>query len=337
MDKNIKLKDIAEKLNISIVTVSNALSGKKGVSDTLRNKISETAESMGYKSTKLINEENMDTKIGIIVSEKYLGDTPSFYWNMYQKIAFSLSKKGVLNIFEIISNDEDFTKTPRVLISEDISGLIVIGPMQKQYISNIIDVSKVPVMLVDYYDDDFKCDAIISNNYIGMYRMTKYLVENGHKSIAFVGSLDASENIVDRYFGYKKCLTEFGLCVHESWAIEDRIIDENKMHIELPKHMPTSFACASDLAASTLYDELVKCGYNVPKDISIVGYDNYLYDHSFFNVLTTYDVNIEKMANVAVETLLKRIKTGNHNYCVRYIDGNIKIRKSVKNIKKHLD
>ena len=68
---DIKLKDIADALNVSSVTVSNALSGKKGVSDDVREMILKTAREMGYNLSRYEKSEK-GRKIVVIVSKKYL-------------------------------------------------------------------------------------------------------------------------------------------------------------------------------------------------------------------------------------------------------------------------
>lgn len=331
MEPIIKLKDIADELNVSIVTVSNALAGRKGVSEKTRNRIIEKAEELGYINPIDENENKKSEKIGILVSDRYIYENASFYWAMYEKVVLRLSKKGHISLFEII--DE---LNPRVedlrLLELQLSGLIIIGKIESEFLTKLIDETNFPITLLDFNNKGYECDSILSNNYVGMYKMTKLLVKNGHRGIAFVGSIDATENIMDRYYGYRKCMAECGLKVFDEWVLNDRNIYKNEMKVELPKHMPTAFVCSSDLSASVLYDELIKVGYRVPEDISIVGYDNYLYGHSLFDNITTYDVRMDKMAKIAVDILIKKIKLGNDDYDVRYVDGKIIERNSVKNI-----
>ena len=86
MKKSVRLADIAQRLNVSTVTVSNALAGQKGVSGELRDKIITTAAEMGYQTRQgpVIADKTKALNIGVIISEKYLGDYPSFYWKVYQ-------------------------------------------------------------------------------------------------------------------------------------------------------------------------------------------------------------------------------------------------------------
>lgn len=333
MAGTVKLKDIAEKLGVSVVTVSNALTGKKGVSDSVREEVMNTAREMGYDVSRYEKKENSGIKLGVIVSEKYLSVGASFYWAMYQQVVYAASKKQMFTMFEILEkNVKERKELPKVLTEGDIDGLLVIGWVEQKYIRRILEATKVPVVLLDFYSPALECDAVMSSNYIGMYSMTRYLLERGHRDIAFVGSRAANGNICDRYYGFRKGMEEWGLPVREDWIIEDRDVESGDIHIELPVNMPTAFVCNSDFTAGHLYDILKAQGYRVPDDVSIVAYDNYLYGHPFANEITTYNVDMEKMAKNAVRILLKKIKKRSHHQGVRYIDSEIIERNSVKSL-----
>lgn len=334
MEQIVKLKDIAEALGISVVTVSNALSGKKGVSNSLRESILAKAEELGYKSTNYKKKEKTTETIGVLVPEKYLSVGASFYWAMYQQLVYALSKNGDVCMIEIVEEaDVKQNKLPKLLSYDNISGLIIIGNIGQKYVKKIINKCDRPVVLLDICDRDNECDSIMSNNYKGMYKMTKYLIENGHRDIAFYGTVVSSENTMDRYFGYRKALEEANIEFNEEWLLDDRVLPSHEFKAVLPKKMPTAFACSCDMSSACLYDELNRNGYKVPEDISIVGYDNYMYGHSFVEDLTTYDVDMKRMTKVAVDTLMKRIKHNTTNFSTHYINGDIVERNSVKNIK----
>lgn len=333
MADTVKLKDIADKLQVSVVTVSNALSGKKGVSDAVRENVIKAAREMGYNITKYEKKETDGVKIGVIVSEKYLEVGTSFYWAMYQQVAYAASKKHSFTMFEMLDKHiKGRRELPKVLREESIDGLLIIGRMEAQYVERILTASKVPVVLLDFYQEGLPCDAVMSSNYIGMYKATRYLLERGHRDIAFVGSVKATENIMERYYGFRKAIEEWGLSVRKEWRIEDRDIESGDMHITLPENMPTAFVCNSDFTAGHLYDMLRKQGYRIPEDISIVAYDNYLYGHPFAGELTTYNVDMEKMAKTAVHILLKKIKGKGRHQGVRWIDSEMIERSSVKTL-----
>ena len=88
MAKAVKLADIAEQVGVSTVTVSKALSGQKGVSEEMREKIKNLAEELGYRSPSETKRQSAEKQynIGVLIQEVYLDKYDSFYWKMYQEV-----------------------------------------------------------------------------------------------------------------------------------------------------------------------------------------------------------------------------------------------------------
>lgn len=329
---SVKLKDIAKQLGVSSVTVSNALSGKKGVSEEVRAKVIETAKEMGYHLEKY-ERKKQGVTIGVIVAEKYLERGVSFYWNMYQEVACAASKVQSFTMLETLSQKTEENGTlPQIIYERNVDGLIVIGWVDEKYIRKLLRETLIPIVQLDFAAHNIPCDAVVSANFIGMYKITRYLIEKGHRDIAFVGSIRANENIMDRYYGYRKALEEIGVSVRKEWCIEDRDLETGQIQISMPKKMPTAFACNSDLTASRLYDILIEKGYQVPEDVSIAAYDNYLFGHEFAKELTTYNVDMKRMAELAVKLLTGKINGVEKHFGTRYIDSVIVERNSVKDL-----
>ena len=138
---------------------------------------------------------------------------------------------------------------------------------------------------------------------------TQHLIKKGHKKIAYVGSVKSSNSIADRYFGYLKAMRQYGLEEREEWIIEDRT--SGTMEIiepKLPKDMPTAFVCNCDQTASVLIHELEGNGYRVPEDVSVVGYDNFVFMPVCDVAITTYGVDMPEMAKAAAERIISRVK-----------------------------
>ena len=319
---DVKMKDIAAAVGVSVVSVSNALAGRKGVSDDVRFRVEKAARELGYDMKK--NERSSQGMvIGVLAPEKYITVGQSFYWALYQRVAYEAAKSQSVTMLEILTfSMEENEEMPKLLREKTISGLIIIGWMKDSYVKKIVETADVPAVLLDFQMKGVRCDAVISSNYVGMYKMTRYLLEKGHRDIAFVGSVNANDNIMDRYYGYRKALMEAGIRERKEWILEDRNIRDGLAKIEVPENMPTAFACNSDWAAGR--------GYRVPEDVSIVGYDNYLYDNSFAERLTTYNVDMKQMAHQAVKLLRGKIRGDDRHWGTRYVDSVIIERQSVK-------
>ena len=103
MVKAVKLADIAEKVGVSVVTVSKALSGQKGVSEEMRARIKDLADEMGYTPIHAVQTgRTRSYTIGVITFEKYFTRFASFYWKMYQELATRAVKKNCFSMLEVI-------------------------------------------------------------------------------------------------------------------------------------------------------------------------------------------------------------------------------------------
>ncbi len=335
MDKKVKMADIADALNISIVTVSKALSGKKGVSEDVREKIKNLADELGYKQPSATKSAkvNESYNIGIIVPGQYFGKYVSFYWQLYQEVITRAVQKQCFTMLEVISlEDENNLEIPKLIQEKKVDGVILMGQLKKDYINKISAESSIPLICLDFYDESSNCDAVISDSYYGTYMLTNYLFEQGHEEMAYVGTLLYTGSINDRYFGFCKSMMEHGKQVTQDRVINDRDWETGDVaayKFEFPERMPTAFVCNCDLAACALIKALTEKGYRVPEDISVVGFDNYLYPGLCDIGITTYDVNVKEMARRSINILIKKINTEGYKAGVNIVEGSIVYKESV--------
>ncbi len=335
MAKEVKMADIAAALKVSTVTVSKALSDQKGVSEGMREKIKSLADQMGYKQLPAAKNSTKDKSfnIGIIVPGSYFGKYDSFYWQLYQEVATEAVQKECFTMLEVISTeDEKNFELPKLIKEKKVDGIILIGRPGSGYIQRIRKEDGIPFVCLDFFDQSSNCDAVISNGFYGTYMLTNYLFDMGHESIVYVGTLLYTNSITDRYLGYYKSMMEHKKPVSEICAIDDRDWDTGDVagfQFKFPEVMPSAFVCNCDLAASALIKTLRKTGYRVPEDISVVGYDNYLYPGLLDIGLTTYDVDVKEMARKSINILIKKMSHKSYKAGVHIVEGNIVYRDSV--------
>ncbi len=335
MGKSVKLSDIAKQLNVSTVTVSKALAGKSGVSLELRDKIKDLANEMGYKRPAVVQTESQTYNIGVLVSEMYLEKNTSFYWELYQNVVTHAAKNDCFTMLEVLSlEDEKNLVISKMVREKKADGIIVIGIINKQYLTLLKENSDVPLVYLDFYYDSSSDDFIISDSFYGTYIMTNYLFEMGHRNIGFVGTVLATSSITDRYFGYTKSLLEHGVKQREDWVINDRDLVSKYLKIDLPDEMPSAFVCNCDRTAYELMRKLVEKGYRIPEDVSVVGFDNY-YTPVVTDVdvaLTTYEVDMKEMARMSIYIMLKRLHKDHYKSGITMVQGRVVIRDSVKKL-----
>lgn len=339
MAKSVKLADIAAILNVSTVTVSKALSNQKGVSEELREKIKKLADEMGYRQPSTIKKDAESTSynIGVIIGEMFLDKYQSFYWQMYQAVTTRAVMKGCFTLLEVVSKeDENNLNLPKLVQEQKVDGVVVIGRLNEAYLQCLNMRAGIPVIYLDFYDEKESCDAIISNSYFGSYMLTNYLFEMGHTKIGYVGTVLATDSITDRYFGYAKALMEHKVAINQEWIIDDRTADIAKIYVDpksvLIDNMPTAFVCNCDLTASYVIKILQDAGYKVPEDISIVGFDNYLYPGMCNIGITSYEVDFKEMARHTIRNMIKKIVNPGYKPGVVIVQGKLVYKDSVARI-----
>ena len=340
MKNGVKMLDIANKLGVSVVTVSNALAGRDGVSEQMRAKICETADKMGYKPSNTKNERKkalipkIGKNVGILTAERFVGARGTFYWELTANISNRLSQLNVCTIYECVkSESEKEGILPNMVTENKVDGIIVIGQVRRSFIDKLSKI-QIPLIFVDFYDNRYNIDSINSDSYNGGYIITDYLVEMGHKKIGFFGTLNATSSINDRYLGYLKCIMENQLEFRDEWVIGDR--DERGIlhsKIDFPADMPTAFVCNCDETAFRVISALKSKGIRVPEDISVVGYDNYTVSSICIPPITTVEVDISKMAEVSVDIMAKKLMDPSYTEGRRIISGRLIIKNSVLDIR----
>ena len=222
----VRLADIAAQVGVSTVTVHNALTGQKGVSDELRAVIQKMASEMGYRpvsSARRQERNRMLRSIGVLIHEQYLAEYTTFYWKMYQELALVATDKNCMAAVEILKHDmEDHQILPRMVEENQVEGLIVMGEISREYIRFMKEQTRIPIIFLDFYDKELAEDAVISDNFYGMYLLTELLFERGYRKLAYVGSIHRTSSIMDRYCGFHKAMLEHGEELPEEWLIEDR-------------------------------------------------------------------------------------------------------------------
>lgn len=339
MAKAVKLADIAERVGVSTVTVSKALSGQKGVSEEMRDKIKKLADELGYKQPSAVMRDKkirQSHNIGVLIEEGYLDKYESFYWQMYQHVSTCALGYECFTLMEVISRRmEEQLEVPKVIKEQKVHGVIVIGRMSAGFLKMLRENSGVPLVYMDFTDEEQGTDSVVSDSYYGAYHLTNYLLSQGHTKIGYVGTLLATSSITDRYLGYVKALLEHGIEPRQDWRLDDRDMASGFIEdelLQLPVEMPTAFFCNCDLTAGRMIQKLRASGYRVPEDISVAGFDNYIYPGICDVGITTYEVDQTAMAKQAVRILVKRIEKESCRYGTHIVEGRLVVKESVEAI-----
>lgn len=299
------MRDIARAVGTSAVTVSKALAGKTGMSDSLREKILKTAEELGYVygGEGVPGKPHLD--IGILVPERYFS-SDSFYSEMYRQLVLELTEKGHFGLLEILSAESEAAMAPPNLITSGrADGIIILGEPVKAYY-RMLAKNGIPTVFLDFYDERGNADAVVGDNTYGAYRLTSHLIHEGHTRIGFVGNRCATASIMDRYLGYYRAMLTHELEIREDWILPDRELTGGLKPPELPAEMPTAFVCNCDLTARMMLEKLQAAGYRVPEEVSVTGFDDYPPGNETEPGLSTFRMDTESMVSLAVKMVTER-------------------------------
>ena len=328
------MKDIAEALNISVVSVSKALNDLEGVSEQLRQTIKNKAIEMGYRGVVMKNAKPEKLfNIGVVIPERFISkanNPQDFYLDFFQNITSYNQQNGFNTMLYILSEeDEDRRVVPDMISMKKIDAVIFLAELKGDYL-NYIKTLAMPKVFLDFFGKSVDIDSVTTDNYTGSYELTLELIKHGHQEIGFVGNIAATTSIQDRFLGFQKALFENNIRFNPNYLLVDRDEHGKFIEIELPDILPTSFVANSDRAAYELIKQLKAKGYQVPNDISVVGFDNDMYSKLSNPKLTTVEVAKTSMVQTACDFIYKKIEDDKAHLGKIMIKGNLISRQSIK-------
>lgn len=314
----VTMKDIANRLGISINAVSIALNDKVGVSDEMRIEILRTADEMGYINQKR-KYLSVFSKTNIcVLMQNYYADTGHFYSIVLRSI---VEQAKVFGFFSILNYfDDQKLELPECIVERKVSGVIVVGKISDDNLM-LLKRTGIPIVLVDFTSLYAPCDCILTHNKQGSYMMTNYVIRKGYKNIGFFGDLNYSLSFEDRYMGYRQSLINNHIVNDNELiqymnkysfteGIENYVLNndiQGIMNILKSKKLPEVLICANDSNAFIVILALTQLGIRVPEDIGVVGFDDTPLCIKSIPQITTIQVQKELMGQVAVSKLIDLI------------------------------
>ena len=309
--KYVTIRDIAEKAGVSINTVSRALNNKPDISEETRRKILKIAQELGYvKNATASSLRSKQTNIvGVIIADS----ANPFYAEVLKGIEAASRKYGyqimLMNTERIYENEE---KAIEVLLQRRVDGLLITPVQDKSDDIRALIERKVPFVIVGRHFEELEVDEIHSDEVKGGYLATRHLIERGRKNIIMISGYLFKSAAYMRLEGYRKALKEYGIPFSEKMIIETDIDIESgyramREAIEKGLEFDAVF-CYNDLLAFGVIKALKECGYRIPEDVAVVGYDDIVYSSFVCPSLTTVRIKKFEMGYEAFRMLLQRLK-----------------------------
>lgn len=329
--RRVTIKDVAREAGVSISTVSNAINNVDVLHPDTKAHILEVAKRINYVPNfngKMLKAKKSNA-IGFITNSV----SGPYYSVLIDVMARKCEEYGYdLNIY--ITKDVTAIRTH--IMGDKVDGAIVYEDIEVTE----LDIEKLANShaKIVFLDRDYSTDRIASvtfDSFKGGYDATRYLLNLGMRKIAYMGSVDTIYDSRERLRGYEAALEEAGITVNEDYILHGYFSEEggfNATKMLISKYagqMPDAIFAGNDLSAIGCMKALVSEGYNVPDDISVIGFDDIEVAEYFQPSLTTVRNPIAKQAVHAIETLINLIDEKEKGSSIK-LEGELVIRNSCK-------
>lgn len=312
------LKDVAELAGVSIATVSYVINNTPSQSlsaETIK-RVNDAIRELGYipnlAARTLVN--NKSNLLGVLIpqteSGKELMFSNPFYGDFMSAAEYTARKSGY---HIMISGAESGRTYAEVARTRGLDGVIVVGMNDDDECRQLKNLN-IPVVLVDSYCEASGFHRVSVDDLQGGYMATKYLLEKGIRKIAHVtGHVNDSGVNFLRYKGYEKALQEYGMSAEKSLLLSGEVSFEygckmGEYLAGLDERPEGVFVCA-DILALGLCIGLREKGVSVPKDISVIGFDDSLLSKACDPPLTTIHQDVAAKGAEAVNLLINENHT----------------------------
>lgn len=322
------LKDIAKLAGVSPMTVSNVINGKTArVSPATMEKVNAIIEEYHYiPNLNARNLTNHNSNIVAVIITDYSPD-PNLQTldNPYLSTMIGIIEQELRkrDYYTMICSSFDESDIVTLLKNWNPAGIMTLYPIFGEKSVEIANACSCPVVM---FDNDIAPDNTIhitSDDKRGLYVSTKYLINKGHRRIAFVGAEKGSSVMYNRYLGYVKALEENNIPLDEKLVFHGSPTYEGGIsagrQIAALEEPVTGVVCCSDICAVGLMEGARLGGLRIPHDLSVIGYDNLSICNYTTPKLTSISQNVEDKAKKAIDLLIHAINHGIpeevQNYC----------------------
>jgi LacI family transcriptional regulator len=309
------IKEIAHRAGISYSTVSRALNNKGGVKADLRETIKRLAKELGYlpNSSAKALVQNRIGAIGLIIPRT--GEF-AFQSPYYSQMLLGISAIANQHDYKLTLSINEKGTYASLYFRRLVDGIIVIGNRIDD--ENIAELENkgVPALVVPGFLENSRIDvpSVNSENFQSVYRAVNYLLDLGHRKIAFILGTLNSKYSVERFKAYQAAFNDRGLTYNSDYIVESDFskIDGFRLMgrlLDLPER-PTCVICINDTVTPGALHQINLRGLKIPEDISVVAIGSSDILDLFQPPLTTVKIAVIKIGQTAAQMLIQLIENG---------------------------
>ncbi|MCK5086673.1 MAG: LacI family DNA-binding transcriptional regulator [Melioribacteraceae bacterium] len=332
------IKDVAKKANVSTATVSHVVNNKGRISPETTKKVLKTIKELNYHPSRsargLVSQKTGN--IGFIVTNNHFLKTEAFYTRIFLGVEFEAHKNEYYVLLTTIGSD--FKKgdaLPRFILEQSTDGIIIAGKIPELLLETLCQYN-IPLVILDYIPKYFECSSVLIDNVRGGFLATKHLIDYGHKNIAFISGEISHSSITGRLRGYKQALKEAKIKINnnlietnDEYLSRQNGYDAAEKLFKKNKNITAIFS-GNDTIAIGAMQYLKDNNYNIPEDISLVGFDDVETDLLLDPPLTTIQVPKIDLGIEGLQLLVNIINSENKMIKKIIVPVEIKLRESTK-------
>lgn len=314
------IRDVAAHAGVSIKTVSRILNNSPNLSSKIIAKVRASMEALSYRPD--LNARNLAGASGYLIALLSARFTMNGYVASLQSAAYEVCDELHFGFLQQISNfyDPGFSseQVVQAMLAKRVSGVLVIPPLcDRPEFLNALDQYGLRYACISPLDPERTKIAVNIDEQRAANEMTSYLLELGHKRIAFIGAAEGHGAASLRFQGYLQALQARGISVNPDWvAPGDFTVGYGRSaaakFLSLPQPPSAIMAANDDMAAGVL-QEAHRRGLRIPEDLSVTGFDDSPVVEFMWPRLTTVRQPITDMAKVATRSLIEGLRSASGN------------------------
>lgn len=337
----VSIKDVAKAAGVSVSSVSRALNGYSDVNEKTRKKIQKVAEELGYfpnqsaRNLSSKRKENMALIISGLNEEEKLDE---FTGNIIRGVYEYINEKGSTVVTYGITSQMQKEKTLEKMCEEySISGVILVGlKIHDEYLKEAA-VLGIPCVVIDIDIDGEMAVTVTTDDEVAFEEITDYVLNQGHREVVLIKGRDEAEVTHKRCRGFEKSLKKHAVSLQNIESFECDFQEElafqyTKEYIKKnQKRRATAFICMSDVMALGAIRAITECGYLVPEDFSVTGFDGLHVLQYIKPGLVTVDQRIREKGYIGIQVLEDMMKKKMKSNPI-FVPYKLVIRESVKEL-----
>ena len=302
------IHDVADRAGVSVATVSNVLGHRKVVSPLLAKNVRRAAEELGYSADRAASQlRSGKTKVIAIV-------VPSLDNPYFTSIIAAVEQAVRVDGYDIIvasSNNDSASEVKRLqaLLSWRPAGIMVIPAGDDSSTSKILAANAPPFVVVDRLPDRETVDSIAIDNHQAARIAAEHLLQLGHRDVLIVASTLQLSNIRERQAAITQAFTQTGCPVPRVLEVGLTLeaVVGGLAGWFVGKERPTGIIALTNFTTIGVIAALAAAGVRVPTDISLVGFDDYIWMQAATPSITAIRQPVEKLGIEAWNCLRQRI------------------------------